>query len=106
MESDTEKVYNVTGWIVKWKEEWINVYLVSFFYSQGNSRLFHPVQICIGSYFRIKHANVLFSFPLCVLSVLDCKPLRVGGMSPLFWASHIMPNIILVLISDWIENSV
>lgn len=69
------------GWLNERKNEYISG---KFFYSQGNSRLFHPVQICIGSYFRIKHANVLFSFPLCVLSVLDCKPLRVGGMSPLF----------------------
>lgn len=56
-------------------------------------------KLCIDACFRINHANIL-SFPLCVFSVLDYKPLRVGGMSPLSLAFHRMLHIIVVLIID------
>lgn len=57
-------------------------------------------KLYINAYVRINHVNILFSFPLCVFSVLDCKPLRVGGMSPLFFPSHQTLNIILLLTVD------
>lgn len=53
----------------------------------------------IDAYFRINHANNILSL-LCVFSVLDYKPVRVRGLSPLFLVSHRMLSTILVLTVD------